>query len=581
MQITKRSYIPFGYKLMATYVLVILIAILTIGTFSYVTFIHSIREQSSNNIRATLKQIADNVGYKLNDTVRISHLLYSDLDLTAHLRNYEEGWVSYETTTSYLIPKLQNAIKSTDSSIWLSMYLRNQSLPELFYTKSDSEDFLASKGKIFELYHLSRIVDKPWYGDIPQEEYGITMRWEQIENDAAMGNISLIRRLVDTYDPFQLDEIGIMRATVKLDELFQSVDYSKIGNEASIYVLNEKGTTVFASEQGTETTNVPQEDQGVSGDLVIKEPLAGTQWELVTVVPNEILTKDATRVWKLTIIVSIIGMLVLWLIAVLISRYFSLRVGRIVSVLGAFREGDFRKRMVVRGKDEFSEIGIALNEMGTNTEKLIQEVLMMQIQKKESEFAALQAQINPHFLYNTLSSIGRLSKMGENEKINKMILELAKFYRLTLNEGKMFHVIEKEIEHAKAYLAIKQIRYGERMEVGYRIDPAIYAYGTIKLILQPFLENVLEHAWFGDRIYLRLEAGMEDNHIFFSIIDDGVGMSEDTIKRIFREDGGKGYGIRNVDQRIKLHYGNQYGVSLFSRPGIGTNVKILFPTDPK
>ncbi|MFC5404896.1 cache domain-containing sensor histidine kinase [Cohnella soli] len=579
MRVTRREYIPVGYKLMATYIFVILAALLTVGAFSYMTFLKSIREHSESNMQGILRQIADNVNYKLKDTVRITNLLYSDLDLAAHLRNYKEGWSSYETTTEYLFPKMQNTIKSTDSNIWLSVYLRNETLPELFYEKNDKEDFLDRKGKIYELYHLSRIVSKPWYSGLPPEQYGETMVWEQIENDAAFNHISLVRRLVDTYDPLKLTEIGMMRLTVKLSDLFDSVDYSKIGDGTSIFVIKEDGATVYASGEGTAWTEQEREETFRRGHLVIREPLAGLNWEIVAAVPNGILEQDAKQVWKLTVGVIVIGLIVLWLIAVLISKYFSRRVGRIVSVLGSFREGNFSKRMPVKGKDEFAVIAGALNEMGQNTEKLIEEVLLTQIRQKEAEFEALQAQINPHFLYNTLSSISRLAKMGENQKIHAMIMELAKFYRLTLNDGKTFIPIEKEIEHARAYLAIKQIRYGKRMEVGYNIDSAVFAYGTVKLILQPFLENVLEHAWFGDRIYLRLEAGIEGDTIVFRIIDDGVGMSADTIKRIFMSTDGKGYGIRNVDRRIKLHYGKTYGVSLFSRPGIGTTVRIVIPTD--
>ncbi|MOA03529.1 Sensor histidine kinase YehU [compost metagenome] len=248
-------------------------------------------------------------------------------------------------------------------------------------------------------------------------------------------------------------------------------------------------------------------------------------------------------------------------------------------MLNAYREGDLHKRIKYRGKDEFSQIATALNDMGENIDMLIKEVYLTQLQKKEAELEILQSQINPHFLYNTLSSIIQLAKFGQNEKLQKMVLELAKFYRLTLNEGRTMIPVPTEIEQANAYLEIQKIKYGDRLEVMFDFDTEIWPYETIKLILQPFIENVLKHAWCGDHIHLRIVGRKEGDNILFRIIDDGIGIRQERIDQIFDSKGhtNTGYGVRNVDQRIKLQYGPEYGVSIFSRVGIGTSVQILIP----
>jgi two-component system sensor histidine kinase YesM len=217
--------------------------------------------------------------------------------------------------------------------------------------------------------------------------------------------------------------------------------------------------------------------------------------------------------------------------------------------------------------------------MGQNTDQLIREVYITNIQKREAELTALQAQINPHFLYNTLSSISRLAQFGENDKLQEMVMALAKFYRLTLNEGRLAISIDNELQQAKAYIDIQKIKYKDRLDVSYRIDTDILHYDTIKLILQPFIENVIEHSWFGDnRIHLKLWAYRQDEDIIFKIIDDGIGMHPKTIQDIFNKNGIQvGYGIRNVDERIKLQFGDSYGVTIASRQGIGTSVRIVIP----
>jgi two-component system sensor histidine kinase YesM len=217
--------------------------------------------------------------------------------------------------------------------------------------------------------------------------------------------------------------------------------------------------------------------------------------------------------------------------------------------------------------------------MGDNIESLIKEVYLTHIQKKEAELETLQSQINPHFLYNTLSSINRLAKFGEIDKLQQMVLGLAKFYRLTLNEGRTMIPVSTEIEQAKAYLEIQRIKHGDTMDVMYDIDPHVWGYETVKLVLQPFIENVLEHARFGDQIHIRIVARKEGEDILFQVIDDGVGMTQERIHHIFhpQEHVNAGFGIRNVDERIKLHFGERYGVTIHSRRGMGTSVRIRIP----
>ncbi len=219
--------------------------------------------------------------------------------------------------------------------------------------------------------------------------------------------------------------------------------------------------------------------------------------------------------------------------------------------------------------------------MGRNIDNLIEQVYVTQIEKKEAELESLQAQINPHFLYNTLSSISRLAQFGEVDKLQRMVLDLAKFYRLSLNEGRTVIPIRSEVEQVQAYMNIQTTKFGDSVSVFYDIDPEIIKYVTVKLILQPFIENALEHGWFGNSIHIRVSGKMEGTNVVFKIIDDGIGMSAELIRQIFDPVEGlnTGFGIRNVNSRIQLHFGAKFGVTIGSRPGIGTTVQIVIPAE--
>lgn len=572
-----RVKVPFGYKLMISYCVFIIIPVLLVGNIATQIFVTSIREQTHNNIQGTLHQMNNNITYKIEDIVRISDMLYFDTLFNNRLRYTESQWVSYDTMVKVLIPKLETAISTANRKIWMSIYLKNNDLGEVYDNYSDSDPLDADK-RLFDIYRYDRLVDKTWYKLYPpEEEYGTTLQWKQIEHDAAQGRISLLRRLIDI-TTIKLQEIGFMRINVSLDYLFESMDYKKIGEGTALYLSDSQGRIILSSG-GVQTTVFREKELRNNGDLLIREPIPQLGWELIAVVPAPIVEKDTVKIRNLTLLICLVCIVVFFVVSLIVSRYFSLRVSKIVSVLDSFQEGEFHKRAHFKGNDEFSHISSALNEMGSNIGRLINEVYLADLQKKEAELESLHAQINPHFLYNTLSSISRLARFGMLDKLHRMVLDLAKFYRLSLNDGRNIISVKNELEQAQAYVDIQKIKYDERMEVSYDVEPEVVRYETVKLILQPFIENVLEHAWTGDSIHIRITARVLQNVLEFRVIDNGVGFPPD---RRLDNAGAQnltnaGYGIRNVDQRIKLHYGSEYGVTLFSRAGIGTTVRIVIP----
>ncbi|WP_438494432.1 sensor histidine kinase [Paenibacillus sp. IHBB 3054] len=572
----KKRFLSFGYKLMISYIILLIVPVAFVGAFAYNTAVESIRTQTKANIRGTLQQIQDNIRYKVEDTKRLTDSLYYDRTLADSLRRFDDGWYSFETLQSYLIPMLQNTVHSSNRNIALSLYIQNETIPEVYYSYEGMDPL--RKGRFYQLFHQKRILGKLWFSSFPQEKYGVTMQWRQIEDDKPYGNISLLRRLMDTYEPTAPSPFGFVRITVKIADLLESVKDDKFRKGSTVYIENENHDIIHLSSGDKNMT--PQQIPLLESKdyLQIKAPIEELNWTLAVNIPNKVLEQDIQKVKSVTILVCLIMIGFFSAAGMLLSGYFSRRVVKIVSVLRSFQEGDLHKRLSYRGNDEFNQISLALNNMGENMNRLIQEVYLSNLHKKEAELEILQAQINPHFLYNSFSSINRLAQFGEISKIRSMVSGLAKFYRLTLNEGRMMIPVEKELQHVQTYIDIQKIKYEDHLTFNFDIDQKVLGFDTVRLILQPFVENILEHAFYGETIHIRITAEAGQQGIVFKVIDDGIGMTKETIRQIFSPSGIKmGYGIRNVDQRIKLQFGDSYGVLLYSRLGIGTTVQITIP----
>ncbi len=562
---------PFSYKLVLSYLLLLLISVLTVGLFAYTNSVQTMRDKTRDNLQGTLRQIRDNIHYHTSDLERITDMLYFNQSLHSALRRYEQGWYSYETMTKTMMPTLENLLNYTSFNIGLSVYLKNDTLPELYYSDTEVNPLLGKKR--YEVFHLSRIEEEGWYKTLALSgEFAENHQWRQVQNDESYRNISLLQRFDDIQ---QMKHIGVLRVTVQLKDLLQAVDYRNIGGSSTLIVRDADGRVMM--ESAAEDAG-PDGGSGDTKRLLLTEPLDGLGWRLEASIPESLFDDSARRVRSMTVMVCLVSVAAMTLLGMAVSGYLTRRIRRIVVSLNAFRDGDLGRRITFRGNDEFAQIAAAFNKMGMNIEELIQQNYMADLQKKEAELESLQAQINPHFLYNTLSSISRLAQFGDMEKLQLLVQELAKFYRLSLNRGEIITTVAKEVDHAKAYVAIQCIKHGTRLQVYYDIDPNALSCSTVKLILQPMIENALEHAWFGSSLGIRLVVVKRDREVVFKVIDNGIGMSPDTITRILDPEGTRiGYGIRNVDSRVRLHYGETYGVRMASGPGIGTCVEIVVP----
>lgn len=559
-----KPFIPFTYKMMIPYLILVLLTDVFIGYISYSMLIESRTEMAETNIRTAMEQTRNNVKYQLDEITRMSDTLFSSLSFQRALQRKGDPLQNYLTMMDEIVPQMKGPLQLYGNNIRLIVYTTNE---DLNYIQGDD---LTEQIKDSDYYVLpiNEIANSSWFQALKDSD--MDNLWLQVDSDKKLEHISHFRKLV-SYSDYKT-VIGYVRITTRLTDLLG--DFNSFPVEEGIILR------LFDETSGTNLFQRGETSQRISAEsfLILRESIPETGFVIETLVPYSYLEKDASRLQSVILMVCSVSFLFMAFIGFIVARLSGRKMKRIVAFLRSFQEGNFQKRIRFSGNDEFVHIADAFNVMATNTQELINRVYVQGIQKKQAELEALQAQINPHFLYNTLSTISSLANLGETQKVTGMVSGLAKFYRLSLNQGNVYIPLEKELEQIETYLDIQKVKYADAFTVYFDIEPEIKDNQVIKLILQPFVENIFKHAWFGDKIAIRITGKRIGDRIELKVIDNGIGMRPNTVKNLLIGPSQLGgYGLKNVDDRIKLRYGDEFGIHIGSIYGGGTTVQILLP----
>jgi two-component system sensor histidine kinase YesM len=247
-------------------------------------------------------------------------------------------------------------------------------------------------------------------------------------------------------------------------------------------------------------------------------------------------------------------------------------------------KGDFKVKIKYSSKDEIGKLARTFNSMARKMNNLINEVYFDKLKQKDLEVQMLQNQINPHFLYNTLESIHMMAKINKDAETSRMAVALGKILRYSINRNQERVTVREEIEHLKDYIMLQKVRFEDIFDIEVNVDESLNEKNIIKLILQPIVENAVYHGMDSVESGGKIEIiGYEkENNIIFEVIDNGIGMDEKLVEKMNNyindlDDTMKSIGLKNVNKRIQLHYGSEYGVKVFSKQGIGTRVQVTIP----
>ncbi len=396
---------------------------------------------------------------------------------------------------------------------------------------------------------------------------------------------------------------GVLMIDISYGSLQQLLDGVSMGSQGYLYLINSGGELIYHPkiqliDAGLEQENIQaaagyrdgnyREDfQGVKRDIAVK--IVGyTGWKVIGVTSKPAFTLNDIKTHLFWVFVVAFFVFLLFLINSLISSRITAPIKELEKSVNALEEGELDTEISVGGSYEIQHLARSIRNMAQQIQKLMQDIVMEHESKRKSEFDTLQSQINPHFLYNTLDIIVWMIENEQKNEAVKVVTALARFFRISLSKGKSIISVGDELEHVRNYLMIQQMRFKNKFTYRIKSDPEVLELASLKLMLQPLVENAIYHGMEymdGDGEIL-VQAGKRDGYLVYTVQDNGLGMTKEQAEGLLTEHvhvssgRGSGIGVKNVNERIRLYFGEGYGLAIWSEPDEGTIITIKLPVIP-
>lgn len=572
------------WKLTCAYFIIIALPIVGTGLFINYTTTQSFINQSQLLMKQSLIQKREIINYKIDSIERTSIYITQNPQIIRYLDiPFENNYRSYENYYFTFCPLFESYIMQNQYIYNTILYVENTTFPD------------AWNG----IYHMDRIKENERFRMLLEEDKKMEM-WYPIHDsqDSKEKVFSFARKLISFSE---MKVIGILEIEITEKLLFKDLYKDKKLVEYYL-VLDDKGNVI--------TTNLPSsflnslkvrrlltqaKENVIDGVLEFENqrfiastvPISRIGCSLVGISPLTTFMADNGDYRTMILVVIAISLILFGTIIHLVANRLTKRLKILVKALKSMRNDNINVKIPVVSHDEIGELAVSFNLMTDRIYELIERVYKAQIMEKEYELKALEAHINPHFLYNSLSTISWMARKINAENIDNTAFLLSKFYRLVLSKGNSVITVQDEINHLKAYVEIERTRFGDSFQVIYDVDPESLDCKMIKIILQPIVENSIKHGLaakdYRGTIIVRVKQDRE--YLYLTVIDDGIGMDSQVLESLNRgEDlinSESGYGIRNIRERIKAVYGERGHIKILSRPGVGCTVNITIPKTVK
>lgn len=381
----------------------------------------------------------------------------------------------------------------------------------------------------------------------------------------------------------------------KFSSIAKYIDKVSIGQRGYCYIINSKGEIIYHPQQQILFSGLKKENTNEIFDLADGihrkrnniyniSSLASCNWKIVGVSFND----EITQAVKSQIIIGsafaiLFSLFISVLVYFILSRTVTRPVRRLVDSMQKFEKQaeSFEYKADMSNVVEFKTLSASFEHMVLMIQSLMEKVHNEEIVLRKTELKALQAQINPHFLYNTLDSIQWMCEQDNSKDAVKMVGALAKLFRISISHGNEFITISDELKHAESYLIIQSYRYKNQFTYSFDIDKSVLGYMCNKITIQPFIENAIYHGL--DRMVdegeIKIIVRRQGKDIVIIVKDNGLGMTQEQCQTILKKDrsDSKGIGVKNVNDRLKIYFGEEYGITIESELDVGTTVTIKIP----
>ena len=397
---------------------------------------------------------------------------------------------------------------------------------------------------------------------------------------------------------------GVILINLNMNKITEICNSFQEKQENFICIINDKGELVYEQQNGRERFVFDEKENrqelntalgktkescfrlNYRGEkyLVTRTDMKTTGWTLVSMVPYKSVMAETMAISGVMILAVAITLIVTLLLLNRILTGVVKPLKKLEKYMVQVNPDNMDQRMEILTDDEIGHLSMKFNQMMDRIRNLKEQVIEEQEDKRKYELQALQAQINPHFLYNTLDSIIWMAETNDSN-IVAMTEALAKLFRISLNKGNEEISLERELEHVKNYLIIQSMRYADKFTYEISAEPGVERCRTIKLILQPIVENCIYHGIKKKRGTgkITIRAYRREQNLIIEVSDDGCGMPEEICRKILSDEieseniSGSGIGVKNVNERIQLRFGKKYGLSYSSEEGVGTTVTYVLP----
>lgn len=553
----------------------------------YNTMKSDIKQQSIEYATLYLKQLNENINAYIYEFERLTAIALSDARIKSILSSH---------------PSRLTRIEMIDNNLYVENFLFN-----IYTIQPDITNIvlISTNGTLFTegvaRYCLQNIeINRmQWYNETKKKQGIITLfpDYQPAPPDVvtyrSSERIFSIARQIRPIDT--TNDIGAIRIDIPFTKIQKIIETVREKSSMRIFILDDKNRIIFASDPEDpqwlddffNQEDVKRPFRNTAGNRIyVQNTSVYTGWTIVGIISRQQLFERTLYARNLTVFLSVIGLLITITVCMNISGFITKPIMIMRTLMGKVEEGNFDVNIDIRTNDELGYLGQSFNKMVEKINLLIRTEYELRIKKREAELKALLEEIKPHFIYNTLESIRMKAVVRGEMETAKMIETLAKLLRLNIIEGSGLTTIKEEIKHVKVYLDIQNMRYPNKFHSIVDVDEELLTLAIPKLTLQPLVENAVLHGFRSSKYdCIVIIRGYKDEHdcVVIEVIDNGSGIPEEDLLKIRRSlEAGDAeqqnhLGIKNINERIKLHFGSCYGIRIDSEWHNGTKIQIILP----
>lgn len=556
--------LKFRSKILFICLLSSILPVIALGSYCYYQIQHILINRESEVLEESLNQAISSIDYKINTyTNVINQIVWNEEVKRGVTSEYDNSYEMYLFYRDILDPLSFNTHFLYSEINTITIF---------------SDNPMHSHGDI--LRPLTNIEQKSWFDRI------LETSTPKFVVSAADRTFEVVSQIFDRNHSIT----NVVYIDIDYEHVFDNMS-SLFENNFGLVILDEDNKPVYTFQNFQDkyesfelTTNEllkKLNESSLQEDFVFKESsLTSYGWTAYLYRPLDTIYASTYKITVTIFIVILLCVMILFLTIYFLSRVTVRPLEKLEQNMELIEKGDLSVTVTNSSNDEIGNLIQRFSNMVHKLQEMIDEVYKSKIAKQEYEMKALQAQINPHFFYNSLSLINSKAIIAEQEDISKMAQLLSTFYRTTLNKGKNTTSVREELENTTSYIQIQRMMHSDSFDVCCQVDEEILGYTMLNLLLQPLVENAInhgiDHKESPGKAVLTIIARQSDTNLIFTVSDNGCGMEPELLKTILTTKT-KGYGVQNVHHRIQLTYGAEYGLTYTSKLMEGTTVTLTLP----